>query len=265
MFSGNVLYKQRHLLFLFILVISLIIPLRLVNSSEKLSNITKNVKNNISKSVASQNKIDKASDKTDMLLEEYKSILHKIDSIKIYNEQVTSLINSQSEEIENLKYQVENATMTGRMIMPLIQRMIDSLETFTKMDVPFLMEERNNRISKLKKLQTRSDIAVSEKFRQVLEAYQVENEYGRTIEAYKSSLDSNGEKRTVNFLRVGRIVLLYQTFDAQEAGVWNQQERKWQKLPEDYKNSISKGLRIARKFTAPDLMLLPVFAAKITN
>ena len=35
----------------------------------------------------------------------------------------------------------------------------------------------------------RADVAVSEKFSQVLQAYQIENEYGRTMEAYGDTID----------------------------------------------------------------------------
>jgi hypothetical protein len=94
-----------------------------------------------------------------------------------------------------------------------------------------------------------------------MEAFQVENEYGRTIEAYKSKLELGGRKRTVNFLRVGRVVLVYQTLDGQEAGVWDQGRRSWQQLSGEHSTSLRRGFRIARKQMAPDLIRLPIPAA----
>jgi len=93
-----------------------------------------------------------------------------------------------------------------------------------------------------------------------MEAYQVEMEYGRTIEAYRGTLESNGEKRTVNFFRLGRVALFYQTLDEQETGRWDKTTNNWAQLSSDYRLPVSKGLRIARKQAAPDLLLLPVNA-----
>jgi hypothetical protein len=91
-----------------------------------------------------------------------------------------------------------------------------------------------------------------------MEAYQIENEYGRTIEAYRSTLARDGKEVTVNFLRVGRIALLYQTLNEAQAGAWNQESRSWEPLDESFRSAIRQGLRIARKQSAPDLIRLPL-------
>jgi hypothetical protein len=91
-----------------------------------------------------------------------------------------------------------------------------------------------------------------------MEAFQVENEYGNTIEAYKGNIVLNGTTSSVNFLRLGRVALYYQRLDGSETGFWNKEEKRWQTLPADYRNAIRDGLRIARKEAAPDLLTLPV-------
>jgi len=102
---------------------------------------------------------------------------------------------------------------------------------------------------------------VAEKFRQVLEAYKIENEYGRKIDAYKGSVEIDGVERDVNFFRVGRVALLYQTTDTEVSGAWDQASRSWVKLDSgEYRNAIMKGLRIARKEASIDLMNLPISA-----
>jgi uncharacterized protein DUF3450 len=148
--------------------------------------------------------------------------------------------------------------VTKQEIVPLILHMLDSLEQFVRMDLPFLPEERQQRLAQLKALVVRPDSTEAEKFRRLMEAFQVENEYGNTIEAYKGNIVLNGTTSSVNFLRLGRVALYYQRLDGSETGFWNKEEKRWQTLPADYRNAIRDGLRIARKETAPDLLTLPV-------
>jgi hypothetical protein len=144
---------------------------------------------------------------------------------------------------------------------PLIIRMIDGLQKFVELDVPFHMEEREQRIAFLRANLDRSDVSVAEKFRQVLEAYKIENEYGRKIDAYKGSVEIDGKERDVNFLRVGRVAFLYQTTDTELSGAWDQRSRSWVSLDRgEYRNAIMKGLRIARKEASIDLMNMPIAA-----
>ena len=49
----------------------------------------------------------------------------------------------------------------------------------------------------------RADVAVSEKFSQVLRAFQIENEYGRTMESYAGTIEIEGVDRKVDVLKVG--------------------------------------------------------------
>ncbi len=107
----------------------------------------------------------------------------------------------------------------------------------------------------------RSDVTDEERYRRIVEAYQIENEYGRTIEVYQGELVLEGKARLVEFLRVGRISLLYQTLDLSETGVWDQRNQVWKDAAES-RSAVRKGIRIARKQTAPDLMRIPVPTAE---
>jgi hypothetical protein len=210
----------------------------------------------------SQGRIDKVADQTDELFRQYREEAQRIEALRVYNAQLEKLIASQEAEKATLREQIENVTVIGREVTPLMLRMVEALEQFVALDVPFLETERSNRVHHLKELMDRADVTNAEKYRRILEAYQIENEYGRTIEAYRGSLDQGGESRPVDFLRVGRVVLLYQTLDASELGAWDQAAGKWQPLDRSYRGAIRQGLRIARKQAAPDLLRLPVRAAE---
>jgi len=192
------------------------------------------------------------------LLEQYRSTTRQAEALAIYNQHLKDLLKSQTEEKTSLERQLKDIEVTKKEIVPLILRMLDSLDKFVQMDLPFLPEERQQRIKLLKEMVVKADISDAEKFRRIMEAFQVENEYGNTIEAYKGNLVLNGINSSVDFLRLGRVALYYQRLDGSETGFWNKEERRWQTLPSHYRRAIHDGLRIARKETAPDLLTLPV-------
>ena len=209
-----------------------------------------------------QSRIEVLSDATDDLLTQYQSALRQHESLVIYNQQLDALIAAQEVERASLAEQADQVELVSRDVTPLMLRMIDALNAFVSLDVPFLEKERTDRILDLRKLMHRADVTEAEKYRRIMEAYQIENEYGRTIEAYRSTLAQDDKEVTVNFLRVGRIALVYQTLDESEAGVWNQDSRRWETLEGSFRSAIRDGLRIARKQTAPDLIRLPLPAPK---
>ncbi len=206
----------------------------------------------------SQEKINGITDQIDSKLQQFKTLMKEIEGLEVYNTQLRKQINNQEQEMADLNAAIDEVSVVERQITPLMMRMIDGLEQFVALDVPFLPEERSNRVADLRAMMDRADVAASEKFRRVMEAYQVEMDYGRTMEAYSGIHSINGQERDVEFLRLGRTALIYQTRDASMQGVWNKQTRQWEELDSSYRTQITKGLRMAKKQLAPDLLMLPV-------
>ena len=208
----------------------------------------------------SQQQIDNLADETTQMLTEYRDVLRQTGSLRAYNDQLNKLVTSQQAELESISLQLRNIETTQRDIVPLMLKMIDTMVLFVELDIPFLPEERQQRVQQLQTLMERADVTLAEKYRRILEAYQVETEYGRTIEAYQGELNVGDNSRTVDFLRIGRVSLYYLTLDGLEAGIWNQKE--WQQLDDSYRQSISQGLKVAKKQLPPDLLVLPVTTAE---
>ena len=206
----------------------------------------------------SQKRIDQLSDETSRMLDEYRQNSREIKTLTEYNTHLGKLLQSQEAEKESLGKQLTEIEITQREIIPLMLRMLQNLEAFVSFDLPFLPGERQKRLQQLKEMMIRADVTTAEKFRRVLEAYQIENDYGRTIEAYRAHLDQEGLARPADFLRLGRVALFYQTLDGGETGIWNSNNTQWQELPGKYATPVRNGLRIARKEAAPDLLILPV-------
>ena len=178
-----------------------------------------------------------------------------------YNSLLQRQIDNQMEEMAALNESIDTVALIERQIIPLMTRMLDALEAFIALDTPFLLEERQERIERLRGMMERSDVSAAEKFRRVIEAYQIENDYGRTIEAYKHSVEVNGVMQEADFLRIGRVSLAYQTVGGGTTGAWDKESESFVKLDDaKFKTQVADGLKVARKQIAPDLLVVPVAA-----
>jgi len=208
----------------------------------------------------SQTIVSNLSDETQDLLGQYRLVLQQIDRLVAYNDYVERLIVDQEAQIIDIRKQLDQFALIERGIVPLMLDSIDTLDKFIDLDVPFLLEERKARVARLRTIMDLSDVTVSEKYRQIMDAYQIETTYGRDIEAYTGLLEIDGESRQVDFLRIGRTSLTYQTPDQEETGFWNKQTGQWEKLPNKYQNYVTQGLRVARKQVTPNILELPIEA-----
>ena len=208
----------------------------------------------------SQERINKIVDAKRSLEDDYRAINKEIDGLKVYNRLMKAQVNGQEAQLEDISLSMDQVDVINRQIFPLMERMIDGLEQSIKLDVPFLMEERTKRIDDLKAIMERSDVTVSEKFRKVLEAYQIENDYGTNVDFYTQTLTlEGGAPRSFNMLRIGRIGLFFQSDDTKITGRWNNDARQWE-IDNSARNEVRKGLRMARQLIAPELIVVPVSA-----
>lgn len=206
---------------------------------------------------ASQDRINEIRDKTQDAASKYAQAVAESESMEKYNKQLASQVADQEKEMTSIERQLVEIETTNREVQPLMQQMVDTLQRFVALDVPFLIQERTNRVQSLQDLMPRADVAISEKYRRIIEAYQIELEYGRTLETYAGVLDDGGAQRTVDFVRLGRVSLMYQTLDGTETGYWNAQEKKWV-VDNSYAEAVAEARRVARKDGAPDLLKIPV-------
>jgi hypothetical protein len=205
----------------------------------------------------SQAKIDAMADGAQDDAAKYRDALAVAASMEKYGDQLSVQINSQNERLADIKRQLAEIEVTQRDVLPLMQKMIDTLDRFVSLDVPFLAEERRKRVDTLKQLIGRADVSTSEKYRRVLEAYQIEMEYGRTLDAYTGKLGEGDGARTVQFVRLGRVALMYQTLDGDETGYWDANRKDWV-VDNSYAHDLKRTLSVAKKEGAPDLVMVPI-------
>jgi hypothetical protein len=238
------------------LVTALALPLFAANAGSSLSTVVAVSDQWLVAQADSQKRVDKLADEKQSMADDYRNSLRESDSLKLYLQQLKAQLGSQQEQMDSIRGEIREIARTNVEILPLMQDMLGTLGQFVDLDMPFLLDERRERIGKLKDMMPRADVTVSEKFRRIVEAYQIEIDYGRTIESYSGNLKG----KQVDFLRVGRVALLYQTPDGQETGYWDRTKKDWV-LDSDYADGVREGLKVARKQTSPDLLIVPLPAA----
>lgn len=207
---------------------------------------------------SSQNKIDRLSEQTRKMLEDYRQAIRKTQQLQVYNRELEQIVAEQQGRRDALAARIESVGGLREEIEPLMLQMIDSLQRFVDADVPFNADERKQAVLALRQSMADPDVGISEKFRKVLAAYQSEAEYGRTIGTYRGEIPFSGQDRLVEFLRIGRVNLFYITPDEAAVGYWDQAAGKWQALPGSYRTAIRNGIKVAKDLAAPQLLEVAV-------
>jgi hypothetical protein len=209
----------------------------------------------------SQNKIDNIYGQTQELLAEYRNTVDEADVLSGYNDHVQLMVDDQTANIKSLQKQIAGIDKTKQGVVPLMYKMIDTLDTFVDLDVPMNIDARKERIAGLRDVMGDSDVSVSEQFRLVLEAYEIEAGYGSIFGVYQAELDLGDRKITADFVHMGRISFVAQSLDMKNAWVWNNEKRGWDALGDQYLKPVTDAIQMARKQLPIDLAKLPVFAA----
>lgn len=181
----------------------------------------------------------------------------QLDLTNIYNRQLQELIDSQNAEIISINNQMIELDKTNKGILPTLEEMVNTLESIIEKDTPFLLTERKLRVDELKNILKQSNISTSEKFRRVFEAYQIENEYGRTIESYRDEIFFDSNTYNVEIFRLGRVGLYARTSDGRHTAMYSKKDGMWIRK-KGIDSELVIALKIARKELPPSLLKLPI-------
>jgi len=205
----------------------------------------------------SQQRIDSIASETDKLFGDYKQLLKVNAGLEAYIALQRKVIADQERRIAILEDSIGRIDEIKRQISPLMEGMVNDLESFINLDVPFQLEERRERVSLLRDTLENSRFSDPEKFRVILQAYDAEVSYGRSLNTYEGK---NDDGQAVNYVRLGRIGFYYQDLQGASSSVWNNSTKSWEPVDESLNEAIRNLIRMAKKTKQYDITLLPVLA-----
>lgn len=208
----------------------------------------------------SQTRINRLSDQADELLSDFKDESKIVDGLEVYNAQMRRTIAEQERTIAQYDRSIEEVAELQRQMAPLMLRMMEGLEQFVDLDIPFQIDDRKARLALIRETFDESNVNIAEKFRVLLAAFMQEINYGRVMQHYSGTLELNGVERDVDFLRVGRVALLYQTSDQTSTGVWDKNARQFVELGNAYRRPVAQGIRMAQQLATIEILELPIHA-----
>lgn len=211
--------------------------------------------------VAAQAQVSRIASSRQDLIAEYRKVQKELDIQKLYNEQLQAQIRVQDVKKLEIRQAIEDVGILQRQIPPLAGKMLDSLSNYISLDLPFRNERRKSQIEVAQQSMVSADIKPSEQLRQILEIYDIELQYSRTIGTYDQFIQLGNRELEVSVLRWGRMALLFLSKDESKVGIYNPEADEWQTLPNRFRNAVRKALRMARKQASLDMVLLPVPAA----
>ncbi|MCI5048377.1 MAG: DUF3450 domain-containing protein, partial [Aquisalinus sp.] len=209
---------------------------------------------------ASQQRIDNLDNETAQILGEYRANLKQFELLTRFNETRRAEIESQSQQIARIQEDLENVSTLSLAMVPLMEDMVEKLETLIANDIPFNEVERADRLARLKEVMADSEVSAAQRYRLIIEAYQIENEFGRTVDSYEGEVDTPEGPLSVEFLRIGRVALIYKNADDSILRIYDQDAGDFVDLDKSFLDDVRFGLRVAKEQTAPDLLTLPVKA-----
>ena len=210
-------------------------------------------------SAQSQTRISHSADSTLSLRSDIEQLEEEVKNLDVYRKHLEALVKDQHSELSNIDQQISDIEQTRQGVVPLMYKMIDGLKQTVKNDKPIRIEQRNLRIEKLETMMTVANVSDAEKYRRILEAYQIELDYGIKLGVYQGKITLDDDKTIeVNILYLGRISLIARNFNQDKYWAWEQKEKAWTLLDSSLNSDLNHAYAVANKDVAPSLLTLPV-------
>ncbi|MDW6004065.1 DUF3450 domain-containing protein [Vibrio mangrovi] len=210
-------------------------------------------------SAHSQTVIDKSASASIELKTSIERLREEVNNLRVYRNHLNTLIQSQNSEMASLEQQISDIKETRQGIVPLMYQMIEGLRQIVAQDKPIKLTQRQERIEKLTALMGRADVSEAEKYRRILEAYQIEMDYGNKIAAYQDEITTTDDvTREADILYVGRLSLVARSLNHQQFWSWDTQSRRWVDGDISHLAQINQAFDLANQQIAPALLDLPV-------
>ncbi len=204
-----------------------------------------------------QQQINQLDDERSDMVGEFRTLLQRKTAAELYARQQAAAVESQEREIASLTDQLSRVDEITSQTVPMLETLIDDLDAFIDADLPFRLEERKDRIARLREYLVDPNVSVTERYRQIMDAYTAEMEVGRKTDTWKETISVDDKEVTVDMVLFGRVALVYMDPTGRYAKRYDRETASWVDLESKYKAEIEKAIRIIQGKRTQDVMYVP--------
>jgi hypothetical protein len=160
--------------------------------------------------------------------------------------------------ISELERRMIESVRLNDSLQDSLNTVVGQLDAWVNRDVPFLMEERRERLASVREAIARPDVTPAEKLRRVLEALQVEANYGNLAEVSQEKIMVGAEEVHADVVRVGRVSIFWRSPDGKRVGEYDRASKSWVELESKYVASINELREMVLRLRSTKVVSLPL-------
>ncbi|CAG37704.1 DUF3450 domain-containing protein [Desulfotalea psychrophila] len=153
---------------------------------------------------------------------------------------------------------IASAQETRDKLAPFLEVLYADLEEEVETDLPFHGDERRRRLAFIREALDDQGASLSDKLGKLLQAMQVELDYGYSTDVVETIVADGGEQVQATIFRLGRLALFRLLDRGTRAQRFDDKAGQWQDLPEGSASEIAKAVEVARKKRVTTVLSLPL-------
>ncbi|WP_028583901.1 DUF3450 domain-containing protein [Desulfogranum mediterraneum] len=192
------------------------------------------------------------------LLAQLEGLQQEVGQLRRVEGELSSQVAAVEARLEQKNQQLRDIAQIQAEMDPFLEQLLARLLSLPGQGLPFLLEEREQRFSRLETTLQDPAISLSERYRKAMEALLIEAEFGLSLETYQQTLPIGGRPLLVDIFRLGRLGLFYLTLDRSACGFFNVATDAWSPLDKGYLRDLETAVAIAAKQRPVELLTMPL-------
>ena len=219
----------------------------------------------ISEEQKSQKTISAWQQEKPQVIAEIKQTQAELEWFTFQQEKYSNYVATIEKNIAEMERQQQELDNIANTIDPLLQATVQRITAFVEKDIPFLPEERKNRITNIKKALSDPHTTQAEQLRRVLETLDVETGYGSDLEITDEEVVLNNRPIHATALRAGRLGYYCITPDNKEIGIWSIADQQFVSVDGEEAKAILHLLSLGKRKQIIEVTPVPVSASVLSE
>lgn len=249
--------KLAHITFFAIAALSLVGAALAAENTPSADSVRQKAEQAVRVRIDTQKKVETLSAQESDLAQAVEARAREVALITRQREKTEAYLKDQRQKLAEMQRRQQELTRIKAELEPFLDQTFGQLSVFLENDLPFLAEERAERLASLRTLLNNYDASLPEKTRRLLLALEIEARYGATAQAAEREIEIAGRRLRVRTLRLGRLGLFAMSQDGTQAWRYNAKAKGYEPV-DGYSRELNLAADIAQRHRVATLVEVPL-------